>query len=583
MKSITTLAQNRSLKVTTKIVVIFSVVLFFSFGVFLTNEISSSLDRVFHSIAPNLSQSVQIGDGFQLRRLLGALTESDAANGASFIDSSGDVISTSGKVSPKEKSFSIEGFGVLLSRKYNIVAAGQQSIGTLFLQKNISLVPFLYLLALTCFLSAILFPIIRGELFLFSKKLIQPIEELPSKLFGENTSDNSKKSEIIELKQIYDRLGELKSKESDLKLAHDDIKNKERLLWLSSQVAHDIRSPLSTLQVLFKEFGIAGQRKEKLIQHAIRRIDEISQDLLAGDFIRNIGSNSAKSFSLIPDMTERATIAQITSAISLLVEEKRATLPKGKEVRFHFSQSKNTCEIGINGNLSQLQRILSNLFTNSIEAIDSSGDIRIGIDSNDDSMMISIGDTGRGIAEDRLQCLGTTPVSFKGASGHGLGIFHAFKTIESYGGKIEIQSELGVGTKVLITIPSFVCNQKADLPIDQIVLIDDDAMVRETWEISAISHGKHFIGFPDVESFQKEAGKFSKEGTAIYVDEHLGAGVRGSILIPDLKGLGFEHVFLATGGQGNHSNGKLPPWLAISNSTEVRKFHNEDFHQGAVS
>lgn len=69
--------------------------------------------------------------------------------------------------------------------------------------------------------------------------------------------------------------------------------------------------------------------------------------------------------------------------------------------------------------------------------------------------MITIEDTGRGIAPeiiDRIfEPFFTTKEIGKGV---GLGLTIAYETLKSFGGEITVESELGVGSRFTITLPS---------------------------------------------------------------------------------------------------------------------------------
>ena len=57
-----------------------------------------------------------------------------------------------------------------------------------------------------------------------------------------------------------------------------------------------------------------------------------------------------------------------------------------------------------------------------------------------------------GIPAEFVNKIGSSQLSFKGSKGRGLGLTHAFKTIQAWGGLISIQSEVGHGTKVFIEL-----------------------------------------------------------------------------------------------------------------------------------
>lgn len=359
---------------------LFGGVLFVALGIFIASDVSNQLDSLFRSTAQTLSQSLQTGDGFQIRKILGSFTESGSVAGAAIYDATGNKIATYGQLETATSPFIFKSGQIFLSKRYHFNGPGSMFLGSMLLQRSVSPMPFVYLLLLTGILSLILVPLIRGEISAFGRRLIRPVEALPSRLFRASSlkeaEEQDQQEQVDELYQVYRRLDDLIQKESDLILAQDDIKQKEKLLWISSQVAHDIRSPLSTIQVLFPDLAISNSRKSGLIRHALHRIDNLTQDLLAGAFIRAVAQGAGQPFSLTPDTASKTSLKDLIPAIGQLIEEKRALKPStGKAIVLHFEHPQDLQDITARGALSQIQRITSNLISNSMEAIANEGSI----------------------------------------------------------------------------------------------------------------------------------------------------------------------------------------------------------------
>ena len=109
------------------------------------------------------------------------------------------------------------------------------------------------------------------------------------------------------------------------------------------------------------------------------------------------------------------------------------------------------------------------------------------------------------------------------------------------------------------------------------ILIDNDPLVRLTWEKSALKCHITLRSFASVEAFLKKLHEapedFSKD-TPIYIDSHLDDGIRGEEEAENLYKLGFTTLFLETGLPAEKWNndpchqyikkiiGKAPPWLS---------------------
>ncbi len=127
---------------------------------------------------------------------------------------------------------------------------------------------------------------------------------------------------------------------------------------------------------------------------------------------------------------------------------------------------------------------------------------------------------------------------------------------------MELISEPGKGTTAALHLPL-----ASGLAWDAI-LIDDDPLVRRTWEVAAGRIGKKVRVFPAESDFMKEASNLAKE-TPLYVDVQLEDGVRGEDVSRRIHDLGFRRIYLATGYEANTLGelphlqgvvGKDPPW-----------------------
>jgi two-component system NtrC family sensor kinase len=102
----------------------------------------------------------------------------------------------------------------------------------------------------------------------------------------------------------------------------------------------------------------------------------------------------------------------------------------------------------------QLNQVLMNIIDNAIFAIGDSGDIYIRTYSKNNILYIEIEDNGKGIAKENLEKIFEPFFTTKGVGeGTGLGMSISYKIIDSHGGKIEVESELGKGTKFTVILP----------------------------------------------------------------------------------------------------------------------------------
>ena len=103
-------------------------------------------------------------------------------------------------------------------------------------------------------------------------------------------------------------------------------------------------------------------------------------------------------------------------------------------------------------NKTRIEQILVNLIVDATEAMPKGGKLMIAARELDGRVVVEIGDTGTGIAADVLprifDAFFTTRVE-----GTGLGLPVVKEIVESYGGKLEVDSTLGIGTTFRFDLP----------------------------------------------------------------------------------------------------------------------------------
>jgi len=106
---------------------------------------------------------------------------------------------------------------------------------------------------------------------------------------------------------------------------------------------------------------------------------------------------------------------------------------------------------------TRVKQVLLNLVGNAVKFTPEGGRVWVEADSEDGAVRVEVGDTGPGIAaEDQERIF----LEFQQAGsdagkpqGTGLGLALAKKFIEMHGGKIELKSEVGKGSRFFFTIP----------------------------------------------------------------------------------------------------------------------------------
>jgi signal transduction histidine kinase len=101
---------------------------------------------------------------------------------------------------------------------------------------------------------------------------------------------------------------------------------------------------------------------------------------------------------------------------------------------------------------NQINQVLLNLLLNAIQSMDKPGVVRVSLQSDEDEVLISVADEGKGIAPEHLPNIFRPFFTTKG-HGTGLGLSLARRMVEAHGGHIEVTSVVGKGSEFRVQLP----------------------------------------------------------------------------------------------------------------------------------
>ena len=310
---------------------------------------------------------------------------------------------------------------------------------------------------------------------------------------------------------------------------------------VASQVAHDIRSPLSALNMISSALSDVPEEKRLLIRNASKRINDIANQLI---------SKVKESHSKQNTETKSPSKIELLSAIiDVLVSEKRIQYRDNLNIEID-ADLQSSYGLFASVDSTEVKRVLSNLINNSVEAFkNNEGLIIVGIEPESDFVRVFIKDNGSGIPKHILEKLGQRGVTHgKGGtdSGSGLGVYHAKKTIEELGGQFLIESEENIGTKISLLFkkaptPSWFVDKLTVTNSTKIVCVDDDVSIHNIWDKKFESIGKlaknNIIHFSSGDNLEKWINlNLHESENAIYLMDYelLGQSRTGMDLIEQL-------------------------------------------------
>lgn len=220
-----------------------------------------------------------------------------------------------------------------------------------------------------------------------------------------------------------------------------------------SMVAHELKSPLVAvegfLQILQNsEIKLSEEKKDDFIKRCSERVKSLFQlvnDLL--DISRMDKKEKYRELEVL-DFSEI-----VKSSVSLFELEY-----KKKNISVIIESAENLPVIKVERD--EISRVVNNLFSNAIKYNKNDGNIIISLSGNENYLHFTISDSGIGIKESDKpkvfqEFFRALNKQTRNVSGTGLGLTIVKRIVESYHGKIQFESEYGVGSKFLVKLPIF--------------------------------------------------------------------------------------------------------------------------------
>jgi C4-dicarboxylate-specific signal transduction histidine kinase len=218
---------------------------------------------------------------------------------------------------------------------------------------------------------------------------------------------------------------------------------------MAASVAHEINNPLAAMIVNLEiAANIAGT------QPGLEELSQLIADTReAASRVRTIASDLRTLSCTSEDRTEVVDLARVVkSALRLASHETRH--------RARVVVNLDADLPAVHAHESRLGQVLTNLVVNAAQAMPDSNLeqnlIRIsGRRRGENSIEMSVSDNGAGMSVQILDRLFTPFFTSKPASqGTGLGLSICKRIVDSYGGQLEVESQVGVGSTFRVTLPT---------------------------------------------------------------------------------------------------------------------------------
>jgi signal transduction histidine kinase len=218
---------------------------------------------------------------------------------------------------------------------------------------------------------------------------------------------------------------------------------------LFSVISHDLKSPFGALLMVTEQLDQQTFSQEELrslknsLQGRVQSLNELLNNLLYWSKSQMKGVTQKKEAF---DLTE--VIARNIKVFKQVADEKQIHLTSNVTERHQVYADNN-----------EIDCVIRNLINNALKFTNANGTVTVSLTSMPNKTMVSVEDTGTGISDDIMASLFTSESKMRMTGtnnevGSGLGLFLCKEFTEKNGGTLDVETELGKGSRFYFTIPN---------------------------------------------------------------------------------------------------------------------------------
>ena len=226
-----------------------------------------------------------------------------------------------------------------------------------------------------------------------------------------------------------------------------------QLKQFTADASHELRSPLTAIKA---SVDIMRTHPERVHPKDVRKLEAIAgatlqMNEMLGDLLFLARADADSDLPVAQRKLTPVKLNQILQNCFVLLE------PLAKEKKIVF-QSKFRDELSVLGDVPQLSRLFSNLLENALQYTPNEGRVSLDLYRQNRFAVISVRDTGIGIAADQVNKVfdrfwRADKARSRREGGTGLGLAISAAIVKRHGGRISVTSELNIGTCFLVRIP----------------------------------------------------------------------------------------------------------------------------------
>jgi signal transduction histidine kinase len=285
---------------------------------------------------------------------------------------------------------------------------------------------------------------------LYIRNLLQPLADLSRGAEAIGRGDLDHRIEVRRMDEIGRYASEFNQMVTALQERDRRLRHAERLAAvgkMASHIAHEVRNPLNSVglnaEMISEEASSLppSEARDEIVSLSRRVSEEV--DRLTGITRQYLELGRLPTPEPVP-----TPLGELAGSVVEFLAPDMAE----KSVDLVLDVESEGPVVSVDRD--QMKQVLINLVRNASEAMDGDGERRIEVRVvvADDSVLLSVKDSGRGMAEEDMEHI-FEPFFSTREGGTGLGLSLTRHVVDGHGGRIECFSDTGKGTTFVITLP----------------------------------------------------------------------------------------------------------------------------------
>lgn len=213
----------------------------------------------------------------------------------------------------------------------------------------------------------------------------------------------------------------------------------------TSQISHELRTPITAIRG-WSETMMADDSLNDLAKRGVGIINE-ETERLSKMVEEMLDMSRMQSGRLSISVSPVDIIAEFENTVFMMGER-----AKGENISIVYNMSDSECIL--NCDKDRMKQVFFNIIDNAIKHSNPGSEVAVSAERSKNSVKFIVEDFGAGISREDLPYV--KEMFYKGSSqkrGSGIGLGVSDEIVRLHGGSLDIESELGIGTKVTVTLP----------------------------------------------------------------------------------------------------------------------------------